>query len=60
MAAVLALILIPIVAAVGFMFLANDGGSVAGRMATVCFGLLAAGVFVGLFRMARRWENETP
>jgi hypothetical protein len=25
-----------------------------------CFVALAVGVFVGLFKLARRWEDETP
>jgi len=60
MAAVLALVLIPAIAAVGFMVVTNEGGSLGTMMATLCFAMLAAGVFVGLFKMARRWEDETP
>ena len=60
MAAVFALIFIPALAAVGLMVKANGGGSLGATFAIVCFTMLAAGVFVGLFRMARQWEDETP
>lgn len=58
MAAVFALILIPVIAASGFMLLSNLGSGPVAVLATLCFGLLAYGVFGGLFRMARRWEDE--
>jgi hypothetical protein len=58
MAAVMALILLPVVAAVGVMVKASAGGSFGVTFAMLCFTLLAAGVFAGLFKMARRWENE--
>jgi hypothetical protein len=60
MAAVMALILLPVVAAVGFMVLGNSGGSASVTFATLCFTVLAFGVFAGLFKMARGWENESP
>jgi len=58
MAAIMALILLPVVAAVGVMFKASSGGSFSVMFAMLCFALLAGGVFAGLFKMARRWENE--
>lgn len=61
MAAVMVLILLPVVAAVGFMLLTNiDTFSLATAMGTIAFAALAIGVFASLFKMARRWENEAP
>lgn len=61
MAAVMALILIPVVAAVGLMFVTNLGGSsFSTTIGTLAFAALAIGVFASLFKMARRWENEAP
>ena len=58
MAAVMALILIPVVAAVGLMLLINiDNLSLSTAMGTLVFMALAIGVFASLFKMARRWEN---
>lgn len=54
----MALILLPVVASVGFMVLGNSGGPPSVTFATLCFATLAGGVFVALFRMARQWENE--
>jgi hypothetical protein len=34
-----------------------DFGTVAAMLA---FGTLASGIFVGLYRLARQWENEVP
>lgn len=59
MAAVMALILLPVVASVGFMVLGNNGGPASVTFATLCFSALAGGVFAGLFKMARGWENES-
>jgi hypothetical protein len=42
------------------MVLANMGGSAATMFATLLFAALAGGVFFGLFRLARRWEDEVP
>lgn len=58
MAAVLALILLPVIAAIGFMFLSNGGGSPAATGAMLVFAMLAIGVFASIFKMARRWEDE--
>ena len=55
----MALILLPVVASVGFMVLGNSGGPVSTTFATLCFAALAGGVFAGLFKMARGWENES-
>jgi Trk-type K+ transport system membrane component len=60
MAAVFALILLPAIAAVGFMVLNNGIGSFAAVMATMCFAMLAGGIFFGLLNLSRQWENEQP
>ena len=60
MAAVFALVFLFVVASIGFMLKAAPAlsfGTFAGMLA---FGLMAAGIFVGLYRLARRWETETP
>jgi hypothetical protein len=59
MAAVFALIFLPALAAVSLMFKATGGQLVASTIfALVCFAALAAGVFAGLYTMARHWEAE--
>jgi hypothetical protein len=59
MAVVMALILIPVVAAVGAMLRASsDSLTLATAMGTFAFAVLAFGVFASLFKMARRWEDE--
>jgi hypothetical protein len=59
MAAVLALVLLPIIASVGFMVkVVLTDLSVGSAIAGLAFLLLAGGVFVGLFNMVRRWEDE--
>lgn len=60
MAAIFALILLPAIAAVGFMVLNNGFGSFGVVMATLCFAMLAGGIFFGLLKLARQWEDETP
>jgi hypothetical protein len=35
-----------------------SGASIAGVFALLTFAMLAAGVFIGTYRMTRRWENE--
>lgn len=60
MAAIFALILVPAIAAVGFMVLSNGELSFGVSMATLCFAMLASGIFLGLLRLARQWEDETP
>jgi hypothetical protein len=59
MAAVFALIFLPVLASVGLMIQVFRGQeSFGSALAMICFTVMAAGVFVGLFNMARRWENE--
>jgi hypothetical protein len=58
MAAIMALIFVPALAAVGFMVMSNIGTSPAGTVASICFAVLAMGVFAALFKLARRWEQE--
>jgi hypothetical protein len=61
MAAVFALIFLFVIASIGFMLKALPAALSFGTvLAAVCFVALAAGVFVGLFRLARRWEDEVP
>jgi hypothetical protein len=58
MAAVFALVFLFAFASIGLMFRANDSFSFGTALALATFAALAAGVFYGLLRMARRWENE--
>ena len=58
MAAIMALIFVPVLFAIGLMVVTNLGGSLVATIGTLAFTLLAAGVFVGLFKLARRWEDE--
>jgi hypothetical protein len=59
MAAVLALVLLPIIASVGFMLqVVLSDLSVGSAFAGFAFLLLASGVFVGVFNMVRRWEDD--
>jgi hypothetical protein len=60
MAAVFALVFLFAFASFGLMFGANGSFSFGSAMALATFGALAAGVFYGLLRMARNWENENP
>lgn len=60
MAAVFALILLFVVASIGGMFKALSGASFGSVLAMLTFGALAAGIFLGLYRLARQWENEVP
>jgi hypothetical protein len=61
MAAVFALVFLFVVASIGFMVKALPAtlgfGSI---LATACFVALAGGLFVGLYKLARGWENEEP
>jgi hypothetical protein len=59
MAAIFALILLPALAAVGFILKTSEGTSFGVLLAKLCFVAMAAGLFYGLLRMARGWENET-
>lgn len=59
MAAVLALVFLFVLASVGLLFKTLTGdGSLASLFALATFVALASGVFIGLFKMARRWEDE--
>ena len=59
MAAIMALIFVPALFAVGLIVLTNLDGSLVAATGSVLFALLAIGIFVGLLKLARRWENET-
>ncbi len=59
MATVFALIFLPAFAAVGLMALTATGDTgAASYFALLCFVLLASGMFVGLYNMMKRWEDE--
>jgi hypothetical protein len=61
MAAVMALVFVPALAALALMFGTTRGELTLGSaLAMTCFTMLAAGVFYGLFRMTRKWESESP
>jgi len=61
MAAVFALVFLFALASVGLMLKAGGAAiTIGGGLALVCFVGMAAGVFYGLFRLARKWENEEP
>jgi hypothetical protein len=61
MAAVFALVFIPALASACLMFKVVQGDvSLASAMAGATFIALAAGIFYGVLRMARQWENEAP
>jgi hypothetical protein len=59
MAAVFALVFLFVLASGGLLIKTMlSGASFASVFALVTFLLLASGVFVGLYKMARGWENE--
>jgi hypothetical protein len=60
MAAILALVFVPAVAAILFM-IGNIHGhlSVTSVAATVIFLALLGGLLTGLFRLARQWDEST-
>ncbi len=59
MAAVFALVFLFVLASVALLLKVFLGGSsLVGIFAMVTFVLLASGVFVGLFKMSKRWEHE--
>jgi hypothetical protein len=61
MAAVFCLVFLPALAATGLMVQTIRGDLSAGpAMAGMMFTALASGLFYGLLRMARGWENEEP
>lgn len=60
MAAVLCLVLLPLMAAFGFMFGVVVGEqSLTSVLGGLVFLMLGGGMFVGLFNMARNWERES-
>ena len=61
MAAVFALVFLFVLASAGLLVKTMlAGASVASVFALVTFLALAWGVFLGLFRLARKWEDEIP
>jgi hypothetical protein len=56
----MALVFLFALASVGLMLVSAVHGSLTFgvALALACFSLLASGVFVGLFRMAKHWEDE--
>jgi hypothetical protein len=59
MAAVLCLIFLPLIAALGFMLGVTQGDlSVGSVLGAATFLLLGAGLFVGAFNMSRGWEQD--
>ncbi len=59
MAAVLCLVLLPLMAAVGFMFGVVGGDPSPGAvLAGLVFLMLGAGMFVGAYKMSRGWDAE--
>ena len=59
MAAVLCLVLLPLMAAAGFMIgVVYCELSVASVICGLTFILLGGGMFVGMFKMCRGWEDE--
>lgn len=61
MAAVFALIFLFVCASIGFMFKALPDSLTFGSVAMIAtFVAMASGIFLGLFKLARRWEDEVP
>lgn len=60
MAAVFALVFLFVVASIGFMFKALPGASFGTIAAMLTFCAMGAGLFLGLLKLARGWENEAP
>ena len=61
MAAVFALVFLFVLASGGLLFKTMvNGASFGSIFALATFLVLASGVFIGLFKMARGWENEVP
>jgi hypothetical protein len=59
MAAVLCLVFLPLMAALGFMLgVVGAELSIASVLGGLTFLLLGAGMFVGMLNMARGWEGE--
>jgi hypothetical protein len=61
MAAVFALVFLFVLASGGLLFKTMlSGASFGSIFALATFLVLASGMFVGLFKMVRGWENEVP
>ena len=61
MAAVFALVFLFVIASVGVMWKAAGASlGLGSAFAMGIFLALAAGVFFGLFKLARKWEDEEP
>lgn len=60
MAAVFALVFLFVIASIGGMLKALPAANFGTIVAMLAFGSLAVGVFLGLFKLARGWENEVP
>lgn len=59
MATVFGLILLPAIFCLGIMALTvGASAGFASYFAFACFGALVGGMFLGLFRLTRRWEEE--
>ena len=59
MATIFALILLPAIFCLGFLALTvGTGAGVASYFAFLCFAALLGGMFLGLYRLTRRWEDE--
>ena len=59
MAAVFALVFMFVISSIGLLVrVCADGASWGSTLALATFIALASGVFVGLYRLARRWEGE--
>jgi hypothetical protein len=59
MATIFALVLLPAIFCVGIMALTvGAGANLASYFALACFGMLTGGMFLGLYRLTRRWEDE--
>jgi hypothetical protein len=59
MAAVFALVFLPVLASVALLAKVVSGGiTFSTALAFGCFIALASGVFYGLYRMAKQWEGD--
>jgi hypothetical protein len=58
MAAILCLVFLPMIAAVGFMVgVAGGEHSLSSIFSGLIFATLGFGIFIGMFKMARTWEG---
>lgn len=60
MAAVFALVFLFVIASIAGMFKAISGANFGTVAAMLTFAALASSIFIGLYRLARKWENEVP